>query len=116
MNFRLRPIEIGERSDGKAVTACVVDWVQPSEFEEKLTPAQQACLAALDRTLADKTADGKRPAATHSEWAATMPEPKGAKDKLGAKRSALTRSLKALIHMGLVAQTKDGQYVRTSAP
>lgn len=49
--FSLKAVEVGHRADGKPVTACVVEWVQVSEFETRVTPAAAEMLALFDQLL-----------------------------------------------------------------
>ena len=51
MRFELEPVEIGHRSDGKIVTACVVRWVSVSEFESRVSPAAMEMLGVLEQMI-----------------------------------------------------------------
>lgn len=52
LHFKLEAIEIGSRSDGRPVTACVVQWVSESEFETRVSPAALEVLGVLEELVA----------------------------------------------------------------
>jgi hypothetical protein len=54
MNFRLKPITIGQRPDGRDVTSCVVEWLAAADFEINLSPEAQQMLDILRRLVAEK--------------------------------------------------------------
>jgi hypothetical protein len=51
LNFELVNVDVGSRSDGKQITACVVRWITASEFDERISPMAGEMLAALERIL-----------------------------------------------------------------
>lgn len=52
INFELVDVEIGARSDGKKISACVVRWLAPNEFDDRLSPQAAEMLSVLERLLA----------------------------------------------------------------
>jgi len=57
MRFELDSIEIGARTDGRPVSACVVRWVAVTEFEERLSSAAKGMLDVFDRLIEARTAE-----------------------------------------------------------
>lgn len=57
LTFELQGVKIGERADGKAVTACVVQWSAIDEFNVNLTPGAQAMLDILDGLISEAEAE-----------------------------------------------------------
>lgn len=53
LHFQLKTVEIGRRTDGRAVTACVVEWLASAEFEAKITPEAQQLFDVLEQLEAD---------------------------------------------------------------
>lgn len=51
INFELINIDVGERSDGKKVTACVVRWVERNEFDDRLSPGATEMMRVLERLV-----------------------------------------------------------------
>lgn len=49
--FALAGAEIGKRTDGRAVTACTVDWLTESEFEVRVSPDAQKLFGLLEQLL-----------------------------------------------------------------
>lgn len=54
LNFELVNVEVGRRSDGKPISACVVRWIAANEFDDKLSPQAEEMLAVLERLLAGR--------------------------------------------------------------
>lgn len=52
--FRLVSVDVGHRPDGKAVTACVVEWVVTNEFDAQVSPLAQQMLDCLEQILEAK--------------------------------------------------------------
>lgn len=118
MKFELLSIEVGQREDGEPITACVVRWVSSAEteFEAKLTPPQEEALAVLDTLIAEREAAGNTTNPTivkFTAWCGALKIARAAKGIKGGQNPALGRAIPVLIENGLVAKTKDNQYVRT---
>lgn len=52
LNFELVDVEVGERSDGKKISACIVRWVAPNEFDDRISPQAQQLFELLEAALA----------------------------------------------------------------
>jgi hypothetical protein len=112
MPFELLPVEIGHRSDGSAITSCVVNWIASAagEFNAQLTPPQQLALDALDQLLSEAAKSGApKRTVTPGEWCKAVETAKG-----GGKggKQLLARVGPVLIQAGYVVKTANNQYVR----
>jgi RecA-family ATPase len=114
MRFDLLPVEIGHRSDGKAVTACVVRWLSPAEvdFAAPIDGKQHEALTAFENALTAK--DGEATVLSFTEWRTSYAAIRAAGGKKTGQNQALVRCSKSLIEAGYIAKTNTGQYVRTS--
>lgn len=115
MRFELVPVEIGQRSDGRGVTACVVEWLSGAEvdFAAPIDGKQQEALTAFENALAAKGQNATF--ASFTEWQTAYTELRAARGKKTGEKPALVRCSKALVGAGYIAKTSTGQYVRTSA-
>ncbi len=52
LTFALKGVGVGERADGRAVTACIVEWNSVSEFEIRVSPEAQQMLDILRKLIA----------------------------------------------------------------
>ncbi len=114
-HFRLLPVEIGRRQDGKPVTACVVEWPAESEFEQRTSTEAREFFELLEGLVAEKQdgGDGDKDdnAVDWGEW-----ELSGLETMKGARggriaRSVLFRLRKELTQSGLVKPHKKNQWL-----
>lgn len=100
MNFQLTTVEIGTRTDGRAVTACVVEWLASSEFENRVTPEARQLFTVLEQLEGDAP-DG-RGIPWSDWWKAAGAVMRGARGgALG--RTHMVPLRHQLTHAGLVA-------------
>jgi hypothetical protein len=108
-------VEIGHRSDGTPVSACVVKWLSCAEldFAAPIDWKQQEALAAFENALAAKGENATL--LSFTEWLPSYAELRATRGKKTGEKPALVRCSKALMEAGYIAKTSTGQYVRTSA-
>lgn len=112
MHFRLRAVDIGARADGRAVSACVVDWIAASEFAVTMTPAAEKMWAAfedIEAELLDEAPDEK----PMVPWDAWRDRAARTNKSIGASGRTYALNLrKEIVTSGLVHEPKRGRWCR----
>lgn len=121
MHFELESVEIGHRSDGKVVTACVVQWVAESEFDSRVSPAAMEMLGVLEQLIAaeqdrieeETGTDETNKSDIKIDWQmwqmSLLSCMKGARGK-SINRTALFVLRRELYENGLVKKDKNNQW------
>lgn len=122
--FALRSVEVGQRSDGKTITACVVEWIAESEFDRKVSPLAKQFLGILDRLIVERMEaiggeeepDKADIAVTWSDWEkAGKTSLKGVRGK-SINRTALFGLRLELSESGLIERVGKYQWVTVDCP
>ncbi len=118
-NFDLVKVDVGHRADGKAVTAAVVSWVKPSEFEARVTPAAAEMLSLFEQVLEGRREElaelDEDPDTAEVSWNAwQMSGLSHFKGPGGKQVSAayLYKLRKELVTSGVIVESKRKQWVR----
>lgn len=105
MHFQLTGVAIGQRADGREVTACVVEWVAASEFENRISPAAAELMAVIEEIVAARADTGEGDGSVDwTDWQdAALLVMKGHRGK-PIKRTALFPLRKELHDIGAVVK------------
>lgn len=117
LNFDLDTVEVGTRSDGKAVTACVVRWIAAPEFDDRLSPQAEQMFEILEQMIAEKqdeSGEAERDKADiripWQEWLLScLSSLKGARGN-PISRSVLFRMRTELSQIGRIKKDKHNQW------
>ncbi len=116
--FQLKSVSVGARVDGKAVTACVVEWIVESEFEVKVTPDAatflkmfEALMEAEQERIVEAGGEPDDATVAWSLWKLSGLSEFGANKAKPVSESYLFKLRKELLTSGLVAQNKQKQWV-----
>lgn len=128
MLFDLESLPIGQRGDGKQVTACVVRWIVASEFEVRISPNAEQFLGVLERLIAAR--QDELDDSGEADSIPTVPWKTWKMSALSAKRLSegqlsvqCTKDpsdtywyelRRELLSCGLVEEIKKSQWVRTN--
>lgn len=116
--FTLKSVTIGQREDGKAITACIVEWSAESEFEVRVSEQARGFLSVLEQLVAEKMdaldnpeADKEEMGIPWKEW-----ETAGLASLIGVRgkpisRGVLFRLRSELSQSGATTLNKQNQWV-----
>lgn len=114
-SFGLETIEIGERHDGKRITACVVQWIAENEFEVRISPLATQFLGLLRELMAARAdmeeGDNADISVPWNEWQMSSFESLTRSDSGRVSKPYLYKLRGELVTAGLVRQTKQKQWL-----
>lgn len=117
MAFTLRAVEIGQQADGERVTACVVEWIEESEFEVRLSPDAAAMFERFEELITAATEmaeEGGKEAGgvTWADWKMSALSGFEAAKGKPISEEYLYRLRKELLTSGVIQRGKRNQWVR----